>query len=405
MKFFIIDDDQMMIDIQTDLLEDAGHTVVSETSSGNAVARIMAERPDCIVTDLMMPGVDGYQLLSELRKTEGLKDIKIIVVTSKSFKYDRKQVLDLGANGFVAKPIDSATYYRVIGEVMEDRMTLTYWGVRGTLPVAGERALRYGGNTSCVTLSFPNDRTFIFDAGTGIKEFARSLFAQGQTKLDAKVFISHPHWDHINALPQFPHMYIPGNEFQVLGAGYINKGMEEIISGQMDDVYFPITIREFGSSVVFKDIVEGDYVVDGIKVRTMLLSHPGRCLGYRVDYNKGSVCYITDNELFLPGTRFQDENYVKKLSDFVRDADILITDCTYTDDEYRTKVGWGHSCVSQVVELAAAGNVKALHLFHHDPDQDDAAIDRKHELALKHRVEIGAGFECLSPREQERYQV
>ena len=284
-------------------------------------------------------------------------------------------------------------------------MELTYWGVRGTLPVAGERAYKYGGNTSCLSLKFPKNRLFIFDAGSGIKEFANSLFAQGKTKLAAKIFISHPHWDHINALPFFPHMFIPGNDFEILGAGHVNKSMREIISGQMDDVYFPITIKEFGARVYFRDINEGEHEIEGISVKTIQLSHPGRCLGYRIDYNGGSVCYITDNELFLPDAPYYDSNFVNNLTKFVEGADILITDCTYTDEEYPKKVGWGHSCPSQVVALAAAAQVKQLHLFHHDPDQNDAAIERKLESAHAHLAKSGSEVSCMAPRETESFSI
>ena len=119
----------------------------------------------------------------------------------------------------------------------------------------------------------------------------------------------------------------------------------------------------------------------GVSVKTMLLSHPGNCLGYRIEYHGRSICYVIDNELYLPESPFYNRAYVEKLADFVRDADILITDTTYTDQEYESKVGWGHSCVSQVIDLADRANVKALHLFHHDPDQYDDDIDDKLEVA------------------------
>ena len=299
----------------------------------------------------------------------------------------------------------SQTYLAVIDGILSDKMELTYWGVRGTLPVAGERAYKYGGNTSCLSLMFPRNRLIIFDAGSGIKEFANSLFAQGKTKLAAKIFISHPHWDHINALPFFSHMFIPGNDFEILGAGHVNKGMREIISGQMDDVYFPITIKEFGARVYFRDLTEGQHEIEGINVKTMLLSHPGRCLGFRIEHGGASVCYVTDNELFLPDAPYYDANYVNNLTKFVAGSDLLITDCTYSDEEYPGKVGWGHSCPSQVVALAAAADVKQLHLIHHDPDQNDAAIERKLEAASKHIAKSGATLTCLAPRETESFSI
>ncbi len=123
MKFFIIDDDEITIDIQTDFLEDAGHTVSHETVSENAFARVKAERPDCVITDLMMPGIDGYQMLKQIRESEGLKDVKVIVVSSKAFEYDQKQVLELGADGFISKPVSSESYLTAIDAIIKDRRT------------------------------------------------------------------------------------------------------------------------------------------------------------------------------------------------------------------------------------------------------------------------------------------
>ncbi len=68
----------------------------------------------------------------------------------------------------------------------------------------------------------------------------------------------------------------------------------------MDDIYFPITLKEFGARVYFRDLGEEKLEIEGITVKTMLLSHPGNCLGYRIEYGGRSVCYITDNELYLP---------------------------------------------------------------------------------------------------------
>jgi len=120
----------------------------------------------------------------------------------------------------------------------------------------------------------------------------------------------------------------------------------------MDGVYFPITIHEFASHVEFNDIKEETFKVDGITIDTMLLSHPGYCLGFRIHYKRRRICYITDNELFPKDNENFEPGYVKKLLKFIHGADMLIMDCTYTDDEYKARIGWGHSPVSAVVELA-----------------------------------------------------
>jgi phosphoribosyl 1,2-cyclic phosphodiesterase len=330
-----------------------------------------------------------------------LSDVKVIVLSSKSFEFDKRQAMKFGADGFIIKPIDAESFIQSVRAVLENKLELTFWGVRGTLPVPGARSLRYGGNTSCVTIEFPKGQFFIFDAGSGIKELSNAWLAQKRGKLEAKIFISHPHWDHINALPFFVPLYMPGNEFEILGASHPHHTMRELISAQMDDIYFPITMKEFGSRVYFRDLNEETIDIDGITIKTKLLSHPGNCLGYRVEYEGRSVCYVTDNELFLPDGPHYDAHYVSQLTAFLNKADVLITDCTYTDEEYERKVGWGHSCISQVAELAHNAEVETLYLFHHDPDQDDEAIDRKLEMATQALESMSSKTKCVAPAETD----
>ena len=172
------------------------------------------------------------------------------------------------------------------------------------------------------------------------------------------------------------------------------------IAAQMDDVYFPITLKEFGARVFFRDLRQETFMIDNdIQIETLLLSHPGYCLGYRVNFKGRSVCYVTDNELYLDDHPSYNAKYVADLTKFVSNADVLITDTTYFDQEYKSKVDWGHSCVSKVVELADAAKVKSLHLFHHDPDQDDDAIDKKLALARDALSDRNSAIECIAPAE------
>jgi ribonuclease BN (tRNA processing enzyme) len=103
--------------------------------------------------------------------------------------------------------------------------------------------------------------------------------------------------------------------------------------------------------------------------------------------------------MFLEDSEFYSSHYENKLQEFCRDADALITDSTYTDDEYKTKVGWGHSCISKVVNLAHHANVKSLYLFHHDPDQSDNDIDSKLEYATNLLTKISSNTEVIAPCE------
>lgn len=403
-SFYVIDDDPFVLGIACKFLEEAGHKVWRSNSPVQALAEIKENKPDCVLTDLMMPEMDGLTLVKHIRAAPALAHTKVIVITSKNYEFDRRRAREMGADGYITKPIHHDVFLETIRVVLEDKIDLRYWGVRGTLPVPGEKSLRYGGNTSCVTLSFAHGNFFIFDAGSGIKELSNHLMSLRQ-RINAHVFISHPHWDHINALPFFVPLYIPGNSFEICGASHGDLGMQELISAQMNGVYFPITIHEFGSSVHFRDLGEGKTTFGEITVSTMLLSHPGNCLGYRVDYNDKAICYVTDNELFLPGTPEYSDYYEQHLIDFCRGADILITDTTYNDEAYKSKVGWGHSSVGQAANFAHRAEVKELHLFHHDPDETDADIDRKLESAQRHLAEKESKTRVVAPAEGGRYFI
>ena len=405
LRFYVVDDDPSMVDLMSALIKKAGHAVQSTTSSLTGLAEILVQKPDVLIVDLMMPDLDGIDLCSMLRAKPSTAGMRIIVVSAKTYEFDRKRALGAGADGFIQKPISAETFMPRISRIIEDKIDLVFWGVRGTLPVTGGKSLRYGGNTSCVTMEFPTHQLFVFDAGSGIKNLSDHLLKQKRARIEAKLFISHPHWDHINALPFFAPLYMPGNDFEILGARHGDTTTRLIISAQMDGVYFPITFQEFGARVYFHDLDEEEIAFGRIMVKTMLLSHPGRCLGYRVDYNGRSFCYITDNELFVEGNPHHNPHYVAKLTRFVEGTDALVTDTTYTDQEYAAKVGWGHSCISEVVKLAHNARVKNLFLFHHDPDQSDTAIDHKLELAETQLARLRSKTRVIAPHEGQLFRL
>lgn len=403
-KFYAVDDDAYSLEIVSRYLRDAGYGVSTSTSSTQALSEIVEQRPDCVITDLMMPGLDGLELCSRIRKEPALANTKVVVVSGKAYEFDRRRAREMGANGYVTKPINREGFLSSVQRILEDKIVVDFWGVRGTLPVPGPKTVKFGGNTSCVTMSFPDESYFIFDAGSGIRTLGDALMRRGG-RVTAKIFISHPHWDHINALPFFTPLYIRGNEFEILGAAHGDRSVRDLIKAQMDDVFFPITLREFGASLSFRDLREETIEVGSIQVKTMLLSHPGYCLGFRMTYKGRSVCYITDNELYLPTMPQYNPHYVERLIDFVRDADVVITDTTYTDEIYPQRVDFGHSSVSQVVDFVHRAKVKELYLFHHDPSETDDDVERKHAAACKALEKLGSSTRCIAPPEGSQIRI
>jgi CheY-like chemotaxis protein/ribonuclease BN (tRNA processing enzyme) len=404
-KIYVVDDDEIMLLAIRSLLESLGAEVKANSSSLKALDEIKEIRPDLVILDLMMPEMDGLDMCRLMRQESTLNDTKIVFFSGKAYEHDQQRAMSYGADGYLIKPFLDDSFINAIEEIMEEKIEITYWGVRGTLPVPGEKTLKYGGNTNCTSIQFPKGTYFILDAGTGIKKLSDHLLKNAKPGFQAKILISHPHWDHINALPFFVPLYIPGNEFEIFGASHGHVTMRELISAQMDGVYFPIRIKEFAARTYFRDLREEEFMVNDVKVKTMLLSHPGTCLGYRLEYKERSVCYITDNELFPEGSPSYNKNYWEKLTEFIHGTNILITDTTYTDEEYEQKVGWGHSSISQVVKLAHDAQVKELHLYHHDPDQFDEDIDRKLNIAQSMLKEMNSSTVCIAPTEHQSIKI
>jgi phosphoribosyl 1,2-cyclic phosphodiesterase/CheY-like chemotaxis protein len=402
---YVVDDSRTQAEITRALLEKAGHEVILSTASQEALAKIPCVKPDCVLFDLMMPGLDGYELCRRLRTMPELAATRLVVVSSKAYPFERKRAFEMGADGYFVKPLSPATFAADVERLVAGTLTVSFWGVRGTLPVSRPDARRYGGNTLCVSVDFPDGKLFVFDAGSGIRALSDALLAGGRTRLDARVLISHPHWDHINALPFFVPLYVQGNRFEICGPTHGDITMRGLINAQMDGVYFPITTREFAADVQYRDLAEGTYDIGGVSVRTMLLSHPGNCLGYRLEYAGRSVCYVTDNELYPADSAYRSEEYAERLVEFCRDADVLITDCTYTDADYPRFIHWGHSSVSQVAELAWRARVRALNLVHHDPGQNDDAIDAKLAAVEAWLAMRGAATRVTAPVERAQIEV
>lgn len=281
---------------------------------------------------------------------------------------------------------------------------LKFWGVRGSIPTPSPTTARYGGNTSCVELRI-EDHLFILDGGSGIRALGNELMKTGGS-VKASVFITHPHWDHIQGIPFFTPAYIPGNEIFIYGAEEADKDLETIISEQMDATHFPVEMEEMAAHIHFHPLQEGTFQLDSLQVQTIYVNHPGNALGYRFHTPAGDVVYISDNEPFANAQSNADEIYLgedenQKLVHFVSEARILIHDAQYTPDEYQAHQTWGHSPYTYPVRLALKAEVERLILFHHDPLHNDDQVDRIQEEARKlakesnSHLKVEAAFEGM----------
>lgn len=260
-----------------------------------------------------------------------------------------------------------------------------FWGTRGSIPTPGNITKKYGGNTSCVEIR-SDDTLFICDGGTGLRELGLDLMRRGTSPITGHLFFSHTHWDHIQGFPFFIPAYQPQNTFHVYGTAEGDRRTYELLSGQMRSTdYFPVDFAELKSNIVPSHVDEGRHRIDGVQVKFYEQTHPGRSWAYSFERDGIKIVFATDNEIDLamdPKQKLITDLDAPRpvppgLVEFARDAEFLIADAQYFDEEYPKRVGWGHPRATTVVDLALQAGVKQLALFHHDPMHSDADIERK----------------------------
>ena len=259
-------------------------------------------------------------------------------------------------------------------------LSVTFWGVRGSIACPEPEMLRYGGNTSCLEVRC-GDHLLIFDAGTGLRPLGRKLAEAGE--VDADLFLSHTHFDHVSGLPFFGPAFEPKNRFRFWAGHLEAQGLElcDVLCEMMMPPLFPVPIEIFKADIAYKDFVAGATLVPrpGVVLKTAPLNHPNGATGYRIEYGGRSICYVTDTEHTGQGPD-------KTILGLVDGADIVIYDATYTDEEYPKFKGWGHSTWQEGIRVCEAAGAKRLVIFHHDPSHDDPFMDGIAAAAEKRRI-------------------
>ena len=282
-------------------------------------------------------------------------------------------------------------------------MKIKFWGVRGSIPCPGASTVKYGGNTPCIEVQFDHtDKQVIIDAGSGIRELGNHMMSNDflNGSMEADIFLTHTHWDHIMGFPFFTPIYIPGTKLKIYGpVSFESESLKEVVGNQMSYKYFPVRQVELASDIEYIELREGPVETEDteVQITTKYLNHPILCLGYKFEHNGKTLCTLYDTEPFQnlfvtdPNDPSYDETMAiegkkaadlqnEQIVDFVKNADLLIRDAQYTQEEYAaSKTGWGHTAIEYAIKSSKAAGVKKLALFHHEPLYTDEKLDQLYQ--------------------------
>jgi phosphoribosyl 1,2-cyclic phosphodiesterase len=250
-------------------------------------------------------------------------------------------------------------------------MKVSLKGVRGSIPTTGTEMSYFGGNTSCVTV-VEEEWTLVLDGGSGLQKVKLP-----DTTSRVDILLTHLHLDHIQGLGFFSALFNPSMDVHIWAPASATQSLHARLSRYLSPPLFPVLIRDLPCKLTLHDISNTRFEIGPFILDSRYVIHPGPTVGYRIEAQGRVLAYIPDHEPALgPSGLIHEKKWISGF-DLAERADLLLHDAQYTSEEYKTKIGWGHSSMEDTLQLADMAEVKRLLLTHHDPAHNDA---RLHEI-------------------------
>lgn len=278
---------------------------------------------------------------------------------------------------------------------MKKELSIKFWGVRGSTPCANYDNMHFGGNTTCAQIVLPESNDLlIFDCGTGFRNLGNHLNALNKSHR-GHVFLTHPHWDHLQGFPFFKPFYDSKNWFRIYLPPQQGMGCKDILQGHMSSTFFPVSIDMLEADLLCETIEPGPSgikKIDDVKVSYMWASHTIPTAIFKIEVEDRIIIFAPDNEIMTDGSE-ESKRFEKEFRAFIHGADVLIHDAQFNEEEYKNKQGWGHSAWEEVVKVSREEKVRQLYLTHHDPDNNDVILrEREKQIIADH----GDAFDVIN---------
>lgn len=258
---------------------------------------------------------------------------------------------------------------------MTDAIHIKFWGVRGSTPCANSENMVFGGNTTCLQIdSELLEELLVIDCGTGFRNLGNELVEESN-QIRGRVFITHPHWDHLQGFPFFKPFYEQESWFRVYLPPQVNVGCKEILQGHMSNTFFPVTIDMLDADMDCETFYQNKIHFHGYSIEYMWARHTVKTAIYKVEIAGNVIVFAPDNEIPLDDGESSKE-FIAEFKSFVKGADVLIHDAQFNMEQHRERIGWGHSDWETVLKETKGLGIRKLYLTHHDPDSTDEYLSQ-----------------------------
>lgn len=271
-------------------------------------------------------------------------------------------------------------------------MKVLLGGVRGSTPVSGAAFLEYGGGTTSLLVEADSGARVLVDVGSGLRVISEYLAALGPSRR-LQIVMTHYHLDHLIGFPTFAALYDRDCILDLAAPDLLGTDVRQALSRVMDNPFWPVQLEAAAARLSFTSLGEvptgHDFNLEGLRLSWCPVHHPGGCFAYRFDEPATGRCLVVATDMEWRLFEAAEKACFERFCLDPVPPDLLIVDGQFTDANYGSHVGWGHSTWQDAVAVARQVKARRMLVTHHAPSNDDATL-AKVEQALRALYPQGA---------------